>query len=154
MISLLFEADDSVAAFIFDTYKLRPHQYNRAVGIVKDSKVVGGVLFHFWNGYDLNLSYYGKNTASLGVIRCIARFGVVTFPTISRCTVLTSKKNKRLMGAFQKLGFGLEGTQRCYFGSEDCPKNTAVRFVMFRERIDQLARIVQYDGNAPTGLRN
>lgn len=138
---LLFECDEAVANWLFEKYKWPRYKYDRAVGIIdKDSQLVGAVLFQNWNGNDVHISYYGHRTMSLGIIRCLARFTLLTFNP-SRLTAVTSKRNRQFIRALQKIGFGIEGTQRCYYGPEDNRRNTGVRFVMFRAKMERLAKL-------------
>lgn len=138
---LLFECDEQVASYIFDLYKQPPMKFDKAIGLVShEGKLLGGILFQCWNGHNVELSYYGDGTMTPGIIRCIARISLTTF-NVSRVTVTTGKRNKRFIKSLQKIGFRLEGAQRCYYGARDCTRNTAVRFVMFRDRIEQIARL-------------
>lgn len=137
---LLFDCDYRVAQYIFQLYGWKPFKYDRAVGLISDGNLKGAALFHCFNGSNVELSYYGSATMTAGVVRTIAQFIVRTFNP-SRLTVMTSKRNKRYIKSFQRLGFKIEGVQRCYYGHKDCNRNTAIRFVMFRDRIDQIARI-------------
>lgn len=138
--------DQVVANWAFKTFHRFPMQVNRAFGIVenKDDKynpvLVGAILFQNFNGNNVELSYYGPNTFSLGIARAMARVVLGEFKA-SRVTIVTSKKNKRIMRALQKFGFKLEGVQRRYYGDRDCYRNTGVRFVMFREDIEKLAAV-------------
>lgn len=59
---------------------------------------------------------------------------------LTRLTAVTSKKNKRFARALEKLGFSRECVMRRYYGVEDNERNAATRMVMFKERLDQLAR--------------
>ena len=137
---LLFDCDAVVADYLFKSYGSKPFKYDRAVGLLISGNLQGAVLFHYFNGFNVEMSYYGKSTMTAGVVRTIARYIICTFSP-SRLTVMTSKRNKRYIRAFQRLGFKLEGTQRCYYGERDCNRNIAVRFVMFRDRIDEIARL-------------
>lgn len=137
---LLFDQDELVASFLFKMYGQKPFKIERALGIIANAQLVGAVIFHNWNGANVEMSYYGKNTMTVGIVRLIARFMICTFDP-SRLTVVTIRRNKRLIRAYYKLGFKLEGTQRCYYGKKDCQRNTGVRFVMFRDRIDEIAKL-------------
>jgi|SRR5882672_8175025 len=137
---LLFDCDETVAQYLFVSYGWKPFKYDRAVGLISGDKLQGAVLFHCYNGSNVELSYYGQATMTAGVVRTIARFIIYTFAP-SRLTVLTSKRNKHLIRSFQRLGFKLEGTQQRYYGARDCNRNTAARLVMFRERINVIARL-------------
>lgn len=139
-VGLLFECDDEVTRWFSATsYCKKACIYDKAVGILTDGKLSGAVLFHNWNGPNVEISYYGEKTMTLGVIRCIARYVLAQFDA-ARLTAITSKRNRQFMRALQKLGFRLEGTQRCYYGKNDCNRNTGVRFVAFREAIERVAK--------------
>lgn len=139
---LLFECDEHVANWTFATFKMPKMSFDRAIGIV-DAKgsIIGSVLFQCWNGFNVEMSYYGVvPTLSPGIIRCLARYVLFTF-NVSRVTVSTCRKNRNLMRSLQRIGFRLEGAQRRFYGHRDCNRNTAIRFVMFRERIEQIATL-------------
>lgn len=138
---LLIGDDVAVASWAFTSYGRYPAPVNRALGIVGPDKVLkGAILFQNFNGTNIEMSYYGEWTVSLGIVRVMARVVVTEF-NAARLTVVTTKKNRRLMRSLQKFGFKLEGVQRRYYGHRDCSRNTGVRFVLFREEIDKLARI-------------
>ena len=136
---LVIDDDNRVAAWIYAKYNLFKMPINRALGIVEtDGTLVGGIILQNYNGINIELSYYGPYTLTPGIVRSIARIGIAEF-NVGRATVITSKKNKRLMRSLQRFGWRLEGTQRCFYGQQDCTRNTGVRFVMFREQIDRIA---------------
>lgn len=148
-LGLLFNHDDLVAKTLYaerqwsDAFK-----YDRAVGVVNaEGKLCGSFLFHFYNGFNVELTYYGESALSPGVIRTLARFILFTFDP-ARLTVTTSKRNRRWMQSLQRFGFKVEGAQRCYYGRRDCNRNTAVRFVMFRPRLEQLAKLAPVTADA------
>lgn len=137
---LLYDCDDFVAKWFFDGMGYPYYKYDRALGIIDPSgHLTGAVLFQHWNGNNIEISYYGKHTMTVGIIRSIACFALTTFNP-SRITVTVSKRNKQLMRSLQKIGFRLEGTQRCYYGSKDMIRNTGVRFVAFRPAIEAVAK--------------
>ena len=138
---LVINDDQRVAAWVYATYQTFPLPVNRALGIVEtDGALVGGILLQNYNGSNIELSYYGPWTLTVGIVRTIARIVALEF-NAGRATIITSKKNRRLMRSLQRAGWRLEGTQRCFYGIKDCNRNTGVRFVMFREQIDKLARL-------------
>lgn len=138
-VGLLLDSDDLVAQHLFNAYQQPHYKYDRALGIIRDGDLIGTVLLHNWNGHNVEISYYGKSTMTAGIIRFLAQFIVKTFDP-ARLTGVVNKRNKRYIRSLTRLGFRLEGTQRCYYGKEDCNRNTGVRLVMFRARIDELAR--------------
>lgn len=138
---LLFGHDETVASWLFNSYGRAPLKYDKALGILSgEGVIIGAILFHGYNGANVELSYFGKGTMTLGIVRCLARFIIHEFDA-SRLTAVTSKKRRRLIKSFQKLGWRVEGTQRCYYGKLDNSRNTGVRFVMFREQIEKLAKL-------------
>lgn len=137
---LLIGFDDEVAAYLFQHHVKPVMKYDRALGIIVEGKLVGGILFQGFNGSNVELSYYGEGTMTPGIIRCIARFLISTFDS-ARVTVTVSKRKKGFIKALRKLGFLLEGTSRQFYGSQDSLRNTGVRLVMFRDRINVLAKL-------------
>lgn len=138
-LGLLLHADEQVAGRLFAAYNWPVLKYERCLGLVDPEGGLHGVLlFHNYNGSNVELSYYGAKTLTVGILRTLARFIVVTFDP-SRLTVVVSKRQRPLLQSLQKLGFKLEGAQRCYYGKHDTLRNTGVRLVMFRERLDELA---------------
>lgn len=140
-VGLLLDCDEQVANHLFSAYNQPQFKYDRAIGIVKDNSLVGTVLFHYWNGSNVEISYYGKGTMTAGIIRYLAKFAIKSFNP-ARLTVMTSKRNRRFIRSLQRLGFKLEGAQRRYYGSDDTNRNVGVRFVMFRERLAELAGLM------------
>lgn len=139
---LLFDADADVVNFIYKSQEQYKQGYNRAIGIVRNGQLVGGIMFNNWNGANIEASYYGYRTLTPGIVKCLAKFIVVVF-NVSRVTVVTSKRNRRLIKSLQNVGFCLEGGQKCFYGHEDTKRNTAIRLVMFRDRLDQIAGVSQ-----------
>lgn len=136
---LIIGNDNVIAQWAFAQFNLYPMAFNRAFGIIdKDKKIVGAILLQNFNGVNLELSYYGPNTLTSGIVRSLARIGIAQF-NATRVTVVTSKRNRRLMQSLSRFGFKLEGVQRCFYGAEDTRRNTGVRFVMFREQIERIA---------------
>ena len=141
-VGLLYDSDDFVAKWFFDSMKYPHYKYDRALGIISNGQLVGAILFQHWNGNNVEVSYYGKNTMTLGGIRSIARFVLSEFDP-ARLTATVSKRNRTLMRSLQKIGFRVEGTSRCYYGKKDINRNVGVRFVAFREAIEAVAKINQ-----------
>lgn len=142
---VLLDNDEFVGKFICATYgtKWPDLKFDRAIGIINNAGIlVGGVIFQNWNRFNVDASYYGKNTLTPGILRFIARYIVTNFGVV-RVTVMTSKRNTRLRRALHNLGFATEGMQRCFYGNRDCPRNTAARLVMFRDRLNEIAKLEQ-----------
>ncbi len=143
MHGLLHGADEMVAKWAFEIHGLHPTAVDLAVGVVSpDHTLVGAILFQSFNGTNVEISYYGWRTLSPGIIRAIACIALEHFRA-ARVTVVTARRNKRLIRALVRLGFALEGHMHRYYGPNDTPRNTGVRLVMFRERIERIARLPQ-----------
>lgn len=142
MRGLLLGDDACVAAWAFRTHQFRPTPFDSAVGIVDpDGRLVGAGLFQNYNGSNVEFSYYGRRTLTWGIVRGLFKIAMAFDP--SRLTVVTAKKNRKLIRALQRIGFRLEGAQRRYYGMRDCARNTGVRLVMFREEMDKIAGTVK-----------
>ncbi len=139
---LLFDSDKAVAEWLFSSYGERRYSYDRCLGLLHDGTLCGAVLFHNWNGANVEISYYGQNALTPGIVRCLAIFILGAFDP-SRLTSMVSKRNKHFIKGLMRLGFKLEGAQHCYYGKRDCTRNTGIRLVMFRETIEQLAGITE-----------
>lgn len=139
-LGLLFGADAAVATWAWTTHGMTPMSVDHAIGVIKpDGTLVGAALFQNHNGNNVDFSYYGAGTFTYNFMRAFAR--VALQMNASRVTVMTSKKHKRILRALPKLGFRLEGVSRCFYGQKDCPRSTAVRFVLFRSELERTARI-------------
>jgi hypothetical protein len=140
---LLYDCDDIVARWLFSNLSYPIYKYDRCVGLVDpNGTLVGAVLFQHWNGANVELSYYGKNTLTVGIIRSLARYTLTMFDP-ARLSMTTGKRNRQLIKALQKIGFKFEGTARCYYGKRDINRNVGVRMVMFRDGLEAVAKVPQ-----------
>jgi hypothetical protein len=135
---LLLDCDQQVAAWAFKTHNRTPMHVDRALGIIDNGKLTGAVLFTSYNGVNAELSYYGKNTVTAGIIRVLARIGLYELQ-LARCTVIVPKRPSFLLKRLPKFGFRYEGVQRRQYGPTDSPRHTGCRFVLFREDMEKLA---------------
>ena len=138
MKGLLLDCDALVTAWAFQTYHRTSMHVDRAVGIVDQHMLVGAVLFTNYNSLNAELSYYGKDTITVGIIRALARIALYEL-RLSRCTVIVPKRPSYLLKKLSKFGFKYEGVQRRHYGYTDCPRHTGCRFVIFREDLEKLA---------------
>ena len=136
---LVIDNDQFIASWAYERFNIFPQPVNRAFGI-SDSfgNLVGGILFQNFNGYNVELSYYGPSTLTPGIVRVIART-TIEFFNASRLTVVTSQRNKRLIKSLIKMGFKLEGVQRCFYGHKDNRRNAGVRLAAFRDQLNKVA---------------
>src|SRR5258706_2258150 len=136
---LLVDNDQAVADWAYKSFNIFSQPVNKAYGIVDPKgNLLGAILFQNFNGVNLELSYYGPRTLSSGIVRIIARTALGHFHA-ARLTVVTSQRNKRLIRALMKIGFRLEGVQRCFYGHDDNKRNTGVRLVAFHDALSKVA---------------
>lgn len=143
---LILGEDKAVIAWATAVFALPAMHIERALGVISPEGVlVAAIFLRNYNGFNIELSYYGKHaTASPGIVRSIARIAVAEFNP-SRATLITSKRNKHLISSLQKFGWRVEGVQRRYYGRVDCQRNKGVRLVIFREDIDRIASFTKQE---------
>lgn len=140
---VLIDCDYEVSSWAYSTFNIYAQPVNKALGILDDDGLLeGAILFQNFNGVNVELSYYGPNTLTCGIVRIIARTALEFF-NASRLTVVTSRRNRRLIRSLIKIGFKLEGMSRCFYGHEDTKKNTGVRLAAFRPQLSRVAYRVQ-----------
>lgn len=135
---LLIGSDEYVTAWAFKTYSRAPMHIDRAFGIIEDGQLVGAALFSSYNSVNAELSYYGKNTITRGIVRALAKIALYEL-RLARCTVIVPKRPTFLLKKMEKYRFRFEGIQRRHYGPTDQPRHTGCRFVAFREDLEKLA---------------
>lgn len=136
---LLLDADEAVAMWAFTTYNKVPFKVDRALGVIENGQLVGAALFSGCNSMNADLSYYGRSTLTLGIVRALSRIALYEL-CLTRCTVIVPKRPAFLL---RKLGNGLfgfryEGVQRRFYGPTDSDKHKGCRYVLFREDMEKL----------------
>lgn len=134
---LLLDADSFVAAWAFETANRVAVKVDRAVGIVENNQIVGAALFTSYNSFNAELSYYGKGTFTVGIVRSLARIALYEL-RLARCTVIVPKRPAYLLKKLPKFGFRYEGVQHRFYGPTDHPRFTGCRFVAYREDMEKL----------------
>lgn len=118
MKQFVYGHDDEVANWAFSTFSMRPVQYEMAIGILESGQLVGAIMWHAYRGHDIELSYYGPKTMTLGIARSCARIAVDHFK-VSRVTARTAKSNKTMTRGIKKIGFEYEGIAHNALGDQD-----------------------------------
>lgn len=134
---LLINSDAYVADWAFKTTNRVPVLVDRAIGVVDKGQLVGAALFTSYNSANAELSYYGRNTISLGIVRALARIALYEL-RLARCTVIVPKRPAYLLRKLPKFGFRYEGVQHRFYGHTNHPRHTGCRFVAFKEDIEKL----------------
>ncbi len=134
MKGFLLGRDVEVAAWAFKTFGFHPVSYCMAVGITNDKGLlVAACLFHAHNGPDVELSYYGPRTLTLGLVKGIAKIAVDHLG-VSRITARTSRLNKTMTRGIRKVGFQFEGVRKCGYGDQD-----AIMYGLYGKNLAKLA---------------
>ena len=133
MKNLLLGYDDQVANWAFNNFGYERSRYDLAVGIIDDGSIVGAALFHSYNGPDVEISYYGPKTMTLGIARACAKMAM-DYWGVSRVTARTSRKNKMMTRGIKKIGFEYEGICHKGYGDED-----AVMYGLYGKNLARLA---------------
>lgn len=133
MKTFLLGRDIEVAAWAFKTFNFHPTQFCMAVGIMEDGLLLAACLFHAHSGPDVELSYYGPKTLTLGLVKGLAKIAVERLG-VSRITARTSRSNKLMTRGIRKVGFQYEGVRKCGYGDQD-----AIMYGLFGKNLAKLA---------------
>ena len=130
--------DARVAAWLFEVSNSMPMQYNMAIGLSDDGgeNLVGGFMFTNYNGSDAEVHFYGPRTLKRRVVRAIFYIAATVF-SLNRLTIHTRKEH--MARGVVKLGAEYEGRIRRLYGPSDADGDSGLRFVFWRERINELA---------------
>lgn len=118
MKQLIYGHDEQVAAWTFNKFGVPAGKPEMVIGIIEDGEIVGSIMWHAWRQHDIEISYYGPKTMTLGIARHCARIAVDHFG-VSRVTACTPKSNKTMTRHVGKIGFQYEGIVHARYGHED-----------------------------------
>lgn len=134
---LIFGHDAEIAAWAFRTFQRIPTPCVMAIGIIDPAGAVkGAVLFQEWNGCNIELSWFGPNTVTRGILRQVMTVVLDKF-NVQRVTVRTMRRNKALVRSLPKLGWKYEGMMPGFYGP--ARGDAAVVFGLYRDGIARLA---------------
>lgn len=133
MKNLLLGYDKQVSEWAFKAFGYQPISCDLAVGILDGDRIVGAALFHAYNGHDVEISYYGPQTMTLGVVRKIAKLAVEGLG-VSRITARTLKSNKQMTRGIKGIGFQFECVRKNGYGEKD-----AIMYGLYGEKLAKLA---------------
>jgi len=108
MKQLIYGHDPQIAEWTKNTFGVHPGKYEMAVGIIEDGQLVGSVMWHAWRIHDIEISYFGPRTMTLGIARECARVAIDHFG-VSRVTARAAWTNKTMTRGVKKIGFEYEG---------------------------------------------
>jgi hypothetical protein len=134
-LGVVLDDQERCAAWAVKKYKLMPGgKWDRVIGVVNDGVLVGVWMFTSYNGHNAEISFYGNNAVTRGILKVLAHIAVNDL-RLSRWTATVPKRPRTMLKKMTKLGFRFEGIQRRFYGPTDHPRHTGCRFVMFREDI-------------------
>ena len=109
---VLFGADAIVAEFVRVRLPILRPDFGpfSAIGVVKDGVLLGGLVFHNYVGFNVELSVAFDSAAwcSRRTIRTLAAYPFLQMK-VARCTAMTGIKNKKTRKLIEGLGGKLEG---------------------------------------------
>lgn len=125
-----------IAAWTWREYDLIPMKMDAVIGLIdhQNSNLVGSALFSNYNGCNIELSYYGPETPTVGIARGLALIALRHFNVI-RVTIRTATYNHHIIRPMKKLGFEEEGIEKNFYGYD----RDAVRLVLHRKGIERIA---------------
>jgi len=111
--SILLDVDVAVAEYV--AARIPGISFDRCVGIgvVRDDRFVGGVVFHNFRGCDVEVvgAFDDPRWALPGTLRALFAYPFVTLGCV-RLTAIVQRNNKRARRLCIGLGFKLEGVAR------------------------------------------
>jgi RimJ/RimL family protein N-acetyltransferase len=118
MKQLLFGHDLAISAWTLANFNVQPRKTEMVVGVLDKGELVGSIMWYNWSVHDIEISYYGPNTVTLGIARECAKIAVDYF-RVSRVTARTSILNKAITRGIRKMGFKYEGISHKAYGDKD-----------------------------------
>lgn len=125
--------DSLINAWTHEKFGVRNFNADMALAIIDGPQLVGSVYFHAYNGFDIELSYFGPQTLTLGLLRSICRIALDTFG-VSRITVRTPANHKQMKRKIHKLGWVFEGVRHNGYGETD-----AIMYGLYGRNLARLA---------------
>lgn len=133
MRQLVYGHDAFFGHWAKENFGVNPGKAEMVVGIVDGDKIVGSIMWHAWRVHDIEISYFGPCTMTLGIARQCARDAIDHFG-VSRVTACTPKSNKTMTRKVGKIGFQYEGIIHARYGNED-----GVLYGLYGENLARLA---------------
>lgn len=125
--------DELIDEWTYANFGVRNFNADMSLAILEDKRLVGSIYFHAYNGFDIELSYFGPQTLTLGLLRTICRIAVDHFG-VSRITVRTPETHKQMKRKIHKLGWVFEGVRHNGYGDTD-----AIMYGLYGRNLARLA---------------
>lgn len=115
---LLFGQDVYVADYVSAGLGLAIRPPYTAIGVISSSgSLVGGIIFHAYNGSVIEMTAYCPQSMKRGVIRGIAHYVFVQLGC-NRLYARTRRNNRSMCKMFPKIGFSFKCVLEQHFGPE------------------------------------
>ena len=75
-VGLLLHHNKAVAEYLFKNHVTPRMKYNGAIGIMIYGQLSGGILLQCYNGFNVEVSYYGHGTLTPGLSSAWQEFGL------------------------------------------------------------------------------
>ena len=124
----VFEPQEAIIAWAGRQLGVNFHQPCYAIGVVNNAgEPVGAAVFNDFADRNIEVTMVGPGAFSRSIARVMAEFAF-NANNVSRLTVRTRAKNKKLAALIEKTGWKREGRLRRWYGDDD-----AIVFGMLRK---------------------
>lgn len=89
-----------------------------AMGVLRNGRLTGGIIFSNFNKYDIELTIAGINGAPKGYYKAVAIYIFAQLKCV-RVTMTVRSKDLRTIAIARRFGFKIEGVKRRQFGDDD-----------------------------------
>ena len=133
---LVFGHDATIADWVEKKFGYPLSRWDKAVGVIdKSGTLVGGAVFRDWNGFNIEIAYYGPNSVTRSVFLGLTKFCFDELK-VTRITARTLRQNKIVNQGLPRLGFRFEGVSKRYFGPYK--KHDAINYSLLKSDYDRL----------------
>jgi RimJ/RimL family protein N-acetyltransferase len=114
--NLLFGHDDTVLDWASKKFGYKFQYVNSAIGVIdRDGLLIGAAVFQASNGTNVEFSYFGPGSLTLGITRKLISFAFNQMK-VCRVTAKTPRRNRTVNRALPRFGFKMEGVMKHYYG--------------------------------------
>ena len=87
------------------------------VGVVENNLLVGGMVFHDYNGSNIEMTCFGPGCLNRRILSWLFNYVFMELGC-NRLSVKTKRSNKRVLKLANRLGFTYEATLKQFFGPD------------------------------------
>ena len=115
--NLIFGHDQAVAEYVAAGLGVVIHPPFVAIGVVKDDRLAGGMVFNGFTGANIEITAFGPGCMHRGIIRAALHY-VFEQSNVLRLTARTKRSNKLVCKLLPRLGFQFEAVLKNYYGPQ------------------------------------